>query len=63
MLECENTVYSREICIIWGNFTVCSHAAWLPLQTAVSLSSQIGFLFSFLRMNYSLLGEMVLRGP
>lgn len=63
MLECENAVYSREICIIWGNFTVRSHTLWLLLQTAVSLSSQIGFLFSFLRMNYSLLGEMVLGGP
>lgn len=41
---------------------VCGHTVRLPLQSAMSLSNQKGFVFSFLRMNYLLLGETVPRG-
>jgi len=41
---------------------VCSHTVGLPLQSAVFLSNQKGFVVSFLRMNYLLWGETVLGG-
>lgn len=45
-----------------SNFTGCSHTIWLPLQSAMSFGNQKDFGFCFLRMNYLLLGGMILRG-